>query len=105
MNGDTYGEIIGDAMLGGDKDVALRKTTCKFAVQQQIFCKYCEGVLDQRTVHVLEKEPHTLMVLCPECAKAGDQALAEMPQEQLEGHVWTTWDATVPAGRLGVIDA
>jgi hypothetical protein len=100
MNGDTYGEIIGDAMLGGDQEAALRKATCKMEASHRAFCQFCKGVLDQRTVHVLEKGPYTLMVLCPECAKAGDEAIGKLPQEQLEGHVWTTWDATIPAGQL-----
>ena len=66
-----YERIIGTALLTGDHDKALRRTTCKLAASTRMFCG-CGNVLDQKTVHVVEivhndGKEQTVAALCPEC--------------------------------------
>lgn len=66
-----YEEIIGTALLTGDHATGMRRTTCKLAASQAMFCG-CGAVHDQRKVHVVEivhndGKEQTVAALCPEC--------------------------------------
>ena len=66
-----YEQIIGQALLTGDHDKALRQITCKTAASTRMFCG-CGNILDQKTVCVVEivhndGKEQTIAALCPEC--------------------------------------
>ena len=66
-----YEKIIGTALLTGDHETGMRRTTCKLAASHRIFCG-CGDVLDQKTVCVVEivhndGKEQTIAALCPEC--------------------------------------
>ena len=65
---DPMEDIIANAMMG-DKDAGLRQMTCNIAARSYIQCPECGGVLDQKTVHVIENSEtdKTLAACCPEC--------------------------------------
>lgn len=67
----NYEQIIGTALLTGDHATAMRRTTCKLAASQAMFCS-CGQIHDQRKVHVVEivyadKSEKTVAALCPNC--------------------------------------
>ena len=66
-----YEQIIGQALLTGDHDKALRQITCKTAASTRMFCG-CGNILDQKKIHVVEivhndGKEQTIAALCPEC--------------------------------------
>ena len=66
-----YEQIIGTALLTGDHETGMRRTTCKLAASQAMFCG-CGNVHDQRKIHVVEivhndGKEQTIAALCPEC--------------------------------------
>ena len=66
-----YEQIIGTALLTGDHETGMRRTTCKLAASQAMFCG-CGNVHDQRRIHVVEivhndGKEQTIAALCPEC--------------------------------------
>lgn len=66
-----YEEIIGTALLTGDHATAMRRTTCKLAASQAMFCG-CGAIHDQKKVHVMEivyadNSEKTVAALCPAC--------------------------------------
>jgi len=69
----NYEKIIGTALLTGDHATAMRRTTCKLAASQAMFCG-CGAVHDQKKVHVVEivyadNSEKTVAALCPDCFK------------------------------------
>ena len=48
-----YEEIIGQALLTGDHDKAMRQMTCKLAASHRMFCG-CGAVHGQKKIHVVE---------------------------------------------------
>lgn len=74
-----YEEIIGTALLTGDHETAMRRTTCKLAASQAMFCG-CGAVHDQKKVHVVEivyadNTEKTVAALCPACFKKQEPTL------------------------------
>ena len=66
-----YEEIIGTALLTGDHETGMRRTTCKLAASQTMFCG-CGQIHDQKKIHVVEiihtdKREETIAALCPAC--------------------------------------
>ena len=66
-----YEQIIGQALLTGDHDKAIRQMTCKLAASHRMFCG-CGAVHDQKKIHVVEiihadKREETIAALCPAC--------------------------------------
>jgi hypothetical protein len=66
-----YEKIIGTALLTGDQETGIRRTTCKLAASTAMFCG-CGNVLDQKTVCVVEivhndGKEQTIAALCPDC--------------------------------------
>ena len=66
-----YEQIIGQALLTGDHATGMRRTTCKLAASQAIFCG-CGAVHDQKKIHVVEivhadGKEQTIAALCPSC--------------------------------------
>lgn len=66
-----YEQIIGQALLTGDHEKAMRQMTCKLAASHRMFCG-CGAVHDQKKVHVVEiihpdKREETIAALCQEC--------------------------------------
>ena len=66
-----YEQIIGTALLTGDHETGMRRTTCKLAASRAMFCG-CGNILDQKTVCVVEivhndGKEQTIAALCPEC--------------------------------------
>lgn len=66
-----YEEIIGTALLTGDHATAMRRTACKLAASQAMFCG-CGQIHDQRKIHVVEivyadNTEKTVAALCPAC--------------------------------------
>lgn len=66
-----YEEIIGTALLTGDHETAIRRTTCKLAASRAMFCG-CGAVHDQKRIAVIEivyadKSEKTVAALCPAC--------------------------------------
>lgn len=66
-----YEEIIGTALLTGDHETAMRRTTCKLAASTAMFCQ-CGQVHDQKKIHVVEivyadSTEKTVAALCPAC--------------------------------------
>jgi len=50
---------IADALLNPEhQDVALARTTLRYAVQRAIFCPYCEKLLDVREAVLLDGTDH-----------------------------------------------
>lgn len=74
-----YEEIIGTALLTGDHETAMRRTTCKLAASRAMFCK-CGQIHDQKKVHVVEvvyadNTEKTVAALCPACFKKQEPTL------------------------------
>ena len=74
-----YEEIIGNALLTGDHETGLRRTTCKLAASQAMFCG-CGQIHDQRKIHVVEivyadNKEKTVAALCPACFKKQEPTL------------------------------
>jgi hypothetical protein len=108
-----YEQIIGTALLTGDHETGIRRTTCKLAASQAMFCG-CGAVHDQRKVHVVEivhpdKREETIAALCPECWKKNKAAIENVAKKATALHIEAgqeppivrvaTWD------RFIVIDA
>lgn len=80
-----YEEIIGQALLTGDHEKALRQMTCKLAASHRMFCG-CGAVLDQKKVHVVEiihpdKREETIAALCPECYEKNAAGIASVAKK------------------------
>ena len=74
-----YEEIIGTALLTGYHETAMRRTTCKLATSQAMFCG-CGAAHDQKNVHVIEivhndGKEQTMAALCPSCYAKQEPAL------------------------------
>jgi hypothetical protein len=66
-----YEQIIGTALLTGDHETGMRRTTCKLAASTAMFCG-CGQIHDQKKIHVVEivhndGKEQTIAALCPEC--------------------------------------
>lgn len=86
-----YEQIIGTALLTGDHETGIRRTTCKLAASQAMFCG-CGAVHDQRKVHVVEivhpdKREETIAALCPECWKKNKAAIENVAKKATALHI------------------
>jgi hypothetical protein len=66
-----YEQIIGQALLTGDHETGMRRTTCKLAASTAMFCG-CGAIHDQKKIHVVEivhndGKEQTIAALCPAC--------------------------------------
>jgi hypothetical protein len=86
-----YEQIIGQALLTGDHDKALRQITCKTAASHRMFCG-CGAIHDQRKIHVVEivhndGTEQTIAALCPECWKKNKAAIERVAQKATADYV------------------
>jgi len=86
-----YEEIIGTALLTGDHETGIRRTTCKLAASTAMFCS-CGAVHDQKKIHVVEIVHHdgkeqTIAALCPECWKKNKAAIENVAQKATADYV------------------
>jgi|694.fasta_scaffold124039_2 hypothetical protein len=86
-----YEQIIGTALLTGDIDTGMRRTTCKLAASQAMFCG-CGAVHDQRKIHVVEivhndGKEQTIASLCPECWKKNEAAIEIVAKKATALHI------------------
>lgn len=77
-----YEEIIGQALITGDHETGIRRSTCKLAASHRMFCG-CGAIHDQRKVHVVEivhadKQEETIAALCPACYEKNAQRFQEI---------------------------
>jgi len=80
-----YEKIIGTALLTGDHETGMRRTTCKLAASQAIFCG-CGQIHDQRKIHVVEivhndGKEQTIAALCPDCWAKNKPAIERVAQK------------------------
>lgn len=86
-----YEQIIGQALLTGDHDKAMRRITCKTAASTRMFCG-CGNILDQRKVHVVEiihpdKREETIAALCPDCYAKNAEGIASVAKKATADYV------------------
>ena len=86
-----YEEIIGQALLTGDHETGMRRTTCKLAASHRIFCG-CGQIHDQRKIHVVEivhadGKEETISALCPECWQKNKTAIERVSQTAAKDYI------------------
>jgi hypothetical protein len=86
-----YEKIIGQALLTGDHDKALRQITCKTAASHRMFCG-CGAVHDERRIHVVEivhadGAEQTIAALCPECWTQNKTAIENVAKKAAADYV------------------
>ena len=86
-----YEQIIGTALLTGDHETGMRRTTCKLAASRAMFCG-CGNVHDQRRIHVVEivhndGKEQTIASLCPECFAKNKAAIENVATKTAEDYV------------------
>ena len=80
-----YEQIIGTALLTGDHETGMRRTTCKLAASRAMFCG-CGNVHDQKKIHVVEivhndKREETIAALCPDCFRKNLPAIENVARK------------------------
>jgi len=101
-----YEQIIGQALLTGDHDTGMRRTTCKLAASHRIFCG-CGQIHDQRKIHVVEivhndGAEETIAALCPECWEKNKAAIGIVARKAAALHVEA--NQTPPVVRVATWD-
>jgi hypothetical protein len=86
-----YEQIIGQALLTGDHDTGMRRTTCKVAASTAMFCA-CGAIQDQRKIHVVEivhndGKEQTIAALCPECWAKNEAAIQRVAKKATADYV------------------
>jgi hypothetical protein len=86
-----YEEIIGTALLTGDHETGIRRTTCKLAASHRMFCG-CGAVHDQRKIHVVEivhndGKEQTIAALCPDCWKKNKTAIKNVAKKATADYI------------------
>jgi len=86
-----YEEIIGTALLTGDHETGMRRTTCKLAASHRIFCG-CGQIHDQRRIHVVEivhndGKEQTIAALCPACWMKNKTAIEAVAKKVIADYV------------------
>lgn len=86
-----YEQIIGTALLTGDHETGMRRTTCKLAASQAMFCG-CGAVHDQKKIHVVEivhndGKEQTVAALCPECFAKNLKAIENVAKKATADYV------------------
>lgn len=86
-----YEKIIGTALLTGDHETGMRRTTCKTAASQAMFCG-CGEVHDEKKIHVVEivhndGKEQTIAALCPECWKKNEAAIETVAKKATALHI------------------
>jgi hypothetical protein len=86
-----YEEIIGTALLTGDHETGIRRTTCKIAASHRMFCG-CGTVHDQRKIHVVEiihadKREETIAALCPACYAKNAEAIGNVAKKATKDYI------------------
>jgi hypothetical protein len=89
----SYEKLIGQALLGGDREQSMRRIACKTVASTQMVCG-CGDVLDQRTVCVLETQDgsKTLAACCPACKEKQAPEIAAIAADKNWSLVWLTWN-------------
>jgi hypothetical protein len=88
---DEYEQIIAEALLTGDHDKAMRRTTCKLAASQAMFCG-CGQIHDQRKIHVVEivhndGKEQTIAALCPACWQKNKTAIENVAKKATADYI------------------
>lgn len=86
-----YEQIIGTALLTGDHETGMRRTTCKLAASRAMFCG-CGAVHDQKKIHVVEivhndGTEQTVAALCPECFAKNAAGIASVAKKAAADYV------------------
>jgi hypothetical protein len=86
-----YEKIIGQALLTGDHDKALRQITCKTAATHRMFCG-CGQIHDQKKIHVVEivhndGKEQTIAALCPACWTKNEAAIERVAKKATADYV------------------
>jgi len=86
-----YEQIIGQALLTGDHDTGMRRTTCKLAASTAMFCG-CGDVHDQKQIHVVEivhndGTEQTIAALCPSCWTKNKAAIETVAKKATALHI------------------
>jgi hypothetical protein len=86
-----YEQIIGTALLTGDHETGMRRTTCKLAASTAMFCG-CGAIHDQRRIHVVEivhndGKEQTIAALCPECWKKNEPAIERVAKKATADYI------------------
>jgi hypothetical protein len=104
-----YEQIIGQALLTGDHDTGMRRTTCKLVASTAMFCG-CGAIHDQRKIHVVEivhndGAEQTIAALCPECWKKNQPEIERVAKKATADYVAAnqappvvrvaTWDRSI----------
>lgn len=99
----SYGNLIADAILNPEtKEQSLRRLTCKACASSQCTC-HCGAILDEKTVHVLERTPEdgsrtvTIIACCPDCRSAANTTVRRLVHDRRasgDTFTWLTWNST-----------
>ena len=86
-----YEQIIGQALLTGDHETGMRRTTCKLAASHAMFCG-CGQIHDQRRIHVVEivhadGKEQTIASLCPDCWKKNEASIETVAKKATALHI------------------
>ena len=101
-----YEQIIGQALLTGDHETGMRRTTCKLAASHRIFCG-CGQIHDQRRIHVVEivhadGAEETIAALCPDCWRKNEAAIERVARKATADYVEA--NQTPPVVRVATWD-
>jgi hypothetical protein len=86
-----YEQIIGTALLTGDHDKAMRRTTCKLAASHRMFCG-CGAVHDEQKIHVVDivhadGKEQTIAAMCPSCWTKNEAAIGTVAKKATADYI------------------
>ena len=86
-----FEQIIGTALVTGDHETGMRRTTCKLAASHRMFCG-CGAVLDQKKVHAVEivhadGKEQTVAALCPDCFRKNLPAIENVARKAAADYI------------------
>ena len=90
---DEWTSLMATAMQDGQ----YNKLLCKLVASSKMFCPYCKGILDQRSVKVAEINGSTIGYLCGKHEIDG-QHLANKAKEEVSIYTWKGEEKYTPNG-------